>query len=125
MKYCKYCGKELADNVSVCPNCGADLGMEAQSQPSMNSFNNNTQTVYTGSTAGWGVLGFFVPIVGLILFIVWNKGFDKPKGKAAGIGALISVIVSVVSYIIYFIIIFVVAGVASATVAPGIGLFLM
>lgn len=124
MKYCKYCGKEIADNVAVCPNCGADLSMETQSQPSMNSFNNNAQQVYTGSTVGWGILGFLVPIVGLILFIVWNKGFDKPKGKAAGIGALVSVILSVVSYIIYFVIFIVAAGVASAGAAAATGLFL-
>lgn len=37
---------------------------------------------------GWGVLGFFFPIVGLILFLVWRT--SKPNcAKIAGIGALI------------------------------------
>ena len=37
---------------------------------------------------GWGVLGFFIPLVGLILFLVWKN--TKPKcAKVSGIGALI------------------------------------
>ena len=50
-----------------------------------------------GSSFGWAVLGFFIPIVGLILFLVWGK--TRPEdAKAAGKGALISVIISVVAY---------------------------
>ena len=47
----------------------------------------------------WGLLGFCIPIVGLILFLVWKD--SKPKSaKAAGIGALVSVIIGVVFYIL-------------------------
>lgn len=47
----------------------------------------------------WGLLGFCIPIVGLILFLVWKD--SKPKtSKAAGIGALVSVIIAVVFYIL-------------------------
>lgn len=47
----------------------------------------------------WGLLGFCIPIVGLILFLVWKD--SKPKSaKAAGIGALVSVVISVVFYIL-------------------------
>ncbi|HIW48815.1 MAG TPA: hypothetical protein H9687_06030 [Firmicutes bacterium] len=50
---------------------------------------------------GWGILGFCIPIVGLILFLVWKD--QKPKtAKVAGIGALISFIICVVCYIIMF-----------------------
>ena len=50
----------------------------------------------------WGLLGFCIPIAGLILFIVWKD--QKPaSAKSAGIGALVSVILSVVFYIIYFV----------------------
>ncbi len=46
----------------------------------------------------WGLLGFCIPIVGLILFLVWKD--SKPKtAKAAGVGALISVIIGVLCYI--------------------------
>ena len=44
---------------------------------------------------GWAALGFFFPMVGLILYLVWKD--DRPiTAKAAGKGALIGVIVSVV-----------------------------
>jgi len=43
----------------------------------------------------WGLLGFFFPIVGLILFLVWRD--DRPKdSKSAGIGALVSLIMGIV-----------------------------
>lgn len=50
-------------------------------------------------SAGWGVLGFFIPLVGLILFLVWR--ISKPKSaKVAGIGAIIGFCLSLVYYII-------------------------
>jgi len=55
---------------------------------------NTSTTEKEGSKFGWGVLGFFFPLVGLILFLVWMK--DKKKAsKAAGIGALIGFLVNV------------------------------
>ena len=48
---------------------------------------------------GWGLLGFFIPIVGLILFLVWND--TKPRtARAAGKGALVGVIFNVVLYLL-------------------------
>ena len=41
---------------------------------------------------GWGILGFFFPVVGLILFLVWLNS-KKGASKAAGLGALIGVVV--------------------------------
>ncbi len=49
-----------------------------------------------GSKIGWGVLGFFVPIVGLILFLLWKKNKNK-SAKAAGIGAIIGAGVTVLA----------------------------
>lgn len=50
----------------------------------------------------WGLLGFCIPVVGLILFLIWKD--QKPKtAKAAGIGALVSVIIGVVFYVIAFV----------------------
>lgn len=50
----------------------------------------------------WGLLGFCIPVVGLILFLIWKD--QKPKtAKAAGIGALVSVIIAVVFYVIAFV----------------------
>lgn len=63
---------------------------------------NNVQPQHTGNKA-WAVLGAFLPLVGLILFLVWKN--DRPAdAKYAGIGALIGVIVNVVISIISFVI---------------------
>ncbi len=56
----------------------------------------------------WGVLGFFVPIVGLILFILWNKT-RKKSARQAGIGALIRVIISFIFGVILTILFFALA----------------
>lgn len=51
---------------------------------------------------GWGVLGFFIPLVGLILFLVWKT--DRPAdAKCAGVGALIGFILNIVVCVIYVI----------------------
>lgn len=64
----------------------------------MEENNVQTTTVVTpkeGSNFGWGVLGFFIPLAGFILFLVWLK--DKKKAaKAAGLGALIGFILGLI-----------------------------
>lgn len=70
--------------------------------------------VDTGSF-GWGVLGFFFPIVGLILYLVWK--YERPMdARIAGKGALISVIVNAV--IVIFSIILVSCIAAAAVNSP-------
>lgn len=87
--FCRNCGSEIDDRAVVCPKCGV-----AQ-QPVQNEVEDN-------GGFGWGLLGFCIPIVGLVLFLVWKD--TKPRtSKAAGKGALISVIVGVVSYILLII----------------------
>lgn len=52
-------------------------------------------TAQDNGSFGWAVLGFFFPIVGLILYLVWRT--EKPlSARRAGIGALVSVIVGAV-----------------------------
>ena len=55
MKFCSKCGKEMVDEAIVCPNCGCAVVAPA-----------NTAVDDAPST-GYAVLGFFIPIVGLIL----------------------------------------------------------
>lgn len=48
---------------------------------------------------GWAVLGFFIPLVGLILWLVWKD--EKPKSAhQAGMGALVCVICGIVLYLL-------------------------
>lgn len=60
-------------------------------------------------SAGWGVLGFFLPIVGFILWLVWKNDYPK-RARAAGIGCLVSIVLNVVGFVIYFIILIGVLG---------------
>lgn len=96
--YCKNCGKEINNDAEFCPYCGSSTNAN-NNIPNMN--NQNSNPADTGS-AGWAVLGFFIPIVGLILYLVWRD--TEPKNaKMAGKGALISAIVYVVLIIILLI----------------------
>ncbi|MBU1143153.1 MAG: zinc ribbon domain-containing protein [Firmicutes bacterium] len=96
MPYCSNCGKEVREDQDVCLSCGKSLPHKSQKK------------VYdeTESTGGYAVLGFFFPIVGLILYLIWKD--DRPKASAsAGKGALIGVIVSASFAFLYFIFMFV------------------
>jgi uncharacterized membrane protein YvbJ len=100
MAYCKNCGQPIDDYAVICPKCGV-------AQQPIN------QVVDSGSV-GWAFLGFCIPLVGLILFLVWKD--TKPlSAKKAGIGALISVCVIVVIYILVAII-----GIGAASRSPAI-----
>lgn len=100
MKYCQNCGSKLEENQNICPNCGFQQSNIQRNQPQ-----NYSNQVDNGGF-GWGFLGFCIPMVGLILYLVWKT--EKPiTAKAAGIGALIGFGLSIVSYVIYF---FILAG---------------
>lgn len=88
--FCKKCGKEISDDAVVCPNCGC----------ATDNYNQVKTTEKDSSSFGYAVLGFFIPIVGLILYLIW-KDSTPLRAKSAGKGALVSVIVSVVIGIIY------------------------
>lgn len=86
--FCKYCCNEITQDDNFCSSCGNKLKDDLISQY------DNTDSM----SIGWGILGFFIPVAGLVLFLVWQN--SKPNSaKAAGIGALIGLIVSVICYI--------------------------
>jgi hypothetical protein len=88
MKFCSHCGAEIADEAVICVKCGCSTGNQ------MGGVNPND-----APSGGFAVLGFLFPVVGLILFIVWNNSSPK-KAKSCGKGALIGVIVEVVVAIV-------------------------
>ncbi|MDO5397839.1 MAG: hypothetical protein Q4G33_07895 [bacterium] len=55
-----------------------------------------------GAKAGWFILSFCVPIVGLILWLVWMKE-EPEKSKYCRNGFIASVIAAVVMYVSLFI----------------------
>lgn len=68
---CKKCKYKINDGIKICPNCGYDLKIGQKAR-------------------AWGMLGFFFPLVGLILYLVWNKKINREKDrKFLGIGSLI------------------------------------
>ena len=106
MKYCPMCGCTVEDTAAFCSKCGATLN--TQTQNGYQTYTGNTGTYATPASQdtgnmGWGVLGFFVPIAGLILYLCWMD--ERPKdARIAGKGALISVIVGVALSVIFGII---------------------
>lgn len=97
MKYCSHCGTELEDEAVVCVKCGCSAGASK----------NKVLEDPNESTLLYGVLGFFVPLAGLILFLLWNESYPR-RAKTAGKGALISVIIGTVTSIIAFVVYFIV-----------------
>ena len=85
---CNNCGKILDDTSSYCNNCGARLDNSSK-----------TNVPEDRSSFGFAVLGFFIPIVGLILFLIY-EGKKPKRAKSAGTGALIGFITKIVLSII-------------------------
>ena len=104
MKYCTYCGSGIDDTASFCSNCGAKTGEN-------NSFASfDTSGTYTApeknndENTGILILSLFVPIIGLIFYLMWNET-QPGKARSALKGLLISIILSVpiLGIILYFV----------------------
>lgn len=96
--YCKNCGKEIDDNTSVCSYCHF-VQESAEYQDTVNT--QRSASVDKGGI-GYEILGFCIPVVGLVLFLVWHD--EKPNSaRAAGKGALVSVILGIVMWVLYFV----------------------
>ena len=87
--YCKNCGRIVADNTVFCNYCGTQLNAKK------NTSDDDSNLVFA-------IAGFFIPIAGLILYLVYETT-NPARAKAAGKGALISVLVSVVLSVISFV----------------------
>ncbi len=97
MAYCRNCGSEVSDEAVVCPHCGVQVKELAKTK-------SGAHIVDSGGF-GWGLLGFCIPVVGLVLYLVWR--YDRPlTSKALGIGALVGFISSIIIYVVYFIFFF-------------------
>ncbi len=103
---CPRCKREISDRAGACSGCGRPVSqtvLESQHfnrQPlnvldfQSNEINNYNKDNFEPK-AGYAILGFLFPIVGLILYLVWQK--EKPgPAKSAGKGALIGVIIGAI-----------------------------
>ena len=86
--YCKNCGRTVDDTSSYCNNCGARI----DNKP-------NADVSEDNSNLGFAIFGFFIPIVGLILFLIY-EGKKPKRAKSAVKGALIGFITEIVLAII-------------------------
>lgn len=92
--YCPNCGKETNAGAAACLNCGCSLA-------TTNTASHGVSGVNDDGNLGWGILGFLIPIAGLVLYLMWKD--TKPKtAKVAGKWALISFIIGTVLYGIMF-----------------------
>ena len=98
VKYCPRCGNQCDPRAVICVKCGAQF---APIQP-----------VYDDHpTVGMKILSFFVPLVGLILYIT-DKDKRPVSAKAYGKTALIGFCVSLVLSILFSLIIPLIFGIA-------------
>jgi len=85
INYCSNCGTQLNSDQDVCLKCGKNISKS----------NFDTVVGQDNGSIGWGLLGFFFPFIGFILYFIWKE--TKPlNAKAAGKGSLIGVLLAVV-----------------------------
>lgn len=117
MKTCKHCNSQVKDSENFCSVCGSSEfeGANNNEPTSNNNYNNSAPNsdFYNGSNQGsnqpnqndtgsfgWAVLGFFIPLVGLILFIVW-KNTQPRNAKKSLIGAIVGFVFNIIISICY------------------------
>ncbi|HBY65613.1 MAG TPA: hypothetical protein DEG42_04420 [Acholeplasmataceae bacterium] len=95
MPYCPNCGTQVRETQNICQDCGNNLNFTKQ----------KIKIEEENSTFGYAVLGFVMPLVGLVLYLIWLE--EKPKAsRSAGVGALVRVIFSIIGSVIAVMIIF-------------------
>lgn len=80
--YCSHCGKPIPEGADYCLNCGCAVNGSAPSKDDSSSF-------------GFALLGFLFPLIGLILYFVYEDKRPK-RAKSVGKGALVGVITGIV-----------------------------
>lgn len=88
--FCKHCGKELPQNASACPDCGTKV---KKYTPKKVTRPDKKSPLHT-------VIGFFFPVIGLILYLV-QKDICPLRAKSAGKGALLRVAVNFALFLLY------------------------
>ncbi|MBT1180422.1 zinc ribbon domain-containing protein [Bifidobacterium sp. CP2] len=116
MMYCTQCGTGNGDDARFCVNCGAPLAHPTSTHPAPPAApapsvsmppapaSPDPVAAQPGAPApeqdtdsfGWSVLGFFVPVAGLILWLVW-RGRRPRDSRRARNGFIAGIIVNVIA----------------------------
>lgn len=93
--FCQNCGHEIREEDKFCPFCGTDLkGTHSGYTYFEDKARKDNMSIDQGNV-GFAIVSFFLPLVGLILFLCWRK--EKPKtAKQAGLGALSALVVWII-----------------------------
>lgn len=130
MKYCTHCGNPVDDNAKFCVACGQPIA-EREAEPESDFFDDARESESTDFFADehssvsseeevkvveteaknnerasifLRIISFLFPIVGLILYCVWNKEY-KRKAKDVGIPALVGFILGFIAEMFYYVLI--------------------
>jgi len=103
-RFCGACGSEVAGGNAFCPVCGSKLADQLQGFGQMPPHSaapgyGRPGYVRDAPNAGFAVLGFFFPVIGLILYLVWRETLPL-RARSAGKGAIIGVVIYVALVII-------------------------
>ena len=93
--YCKNCGTQLDDRAVICPHCGVPTDNYYTPGHKVEGTSIRRENTEDMPNAGLSVLSFFFPIVGLILFLVWQNSMPK-RAKSCARGAILGVVVDVI-----------------------------
>ncbi len=87
MVYCKNCGEQIDANVAVCPKCGFQ---QKSGGPSL----------FSGDNIIWAILGFLIPIAGLVLWFAWHE--SKPDDSKMALGGSLAAVILWVQFFPFF-----------------------
>ena len=110
--FCKNCGAQIDDRAVICPKCGAATDNFRQA---------SAPQADDAPSAGFAVLCFFFPVVGLILYLVWKDSMPM-RARSGGKGALISVIVEAAACVFVIIFVFAAGGFAACVAGSYVAL---
>ena len=112
---CKWCGKEVDQTSKFCPNCGREIlnsmdqnmsGIKEEKldnlvQEGQRINQENINNAQEKVNVWFAILSYFVPIAGLIIFLV-KKDKEPKTAKASGICALVSFIINIILIVVIF-----------------------
>lgn len=99
MNYCPHCGEKVNSDQDVCLSCGKYLKVEDDLD---HLISNDSGGI------GYGLLAFFVPLAGLILYFVWKN--EKPVTASSLAKGLIAYLIFMVVYVLIIVLILAYAG---------------